>query len=307
MVPARTFKWVRFTSQRGVVSAIRPPSEPGSYPDEPNGANTSRHPSEDLGRSWHRYRLLIFTAILLLVIAGWLGILSTSWGSSHPLYALITFGSLISLVSAVTLLLVLLLNSAFGVLYTEIRSHSRRREANAERGTASRRQRRRQEGAHLRRRARAEDRIQEEESVDISRYPTAEQYDALPAWLLPLLKNRPASQTLHDEISATTTTTEETETKIQSAIDYLETEVTTITIAPDEVESLLISSREKGDLSDEVYRVEYLSEALIERDAVLDLLGALELQHKDGRVTEGFYKRKRKQLLDRLAKLDRTR
>jgi hypothetical protein len=264
---------------------MRPSPDPDAYPDEPNGADEARQTSGGWTSAISRYRLVICLLFFLLIIAGSLGYLAISVGAGHILYPLLTSGVLINLVFAGILIIFLLYDAATGGLFAELRISRQRREARTAQVRAIRRRRKPSRS---------------EEPQDPSRHPSPEVYDSLPAWLVPLLKNRPVSFSLHDEITATATTTEEAESMLQTAIDDFTPEVTTITITPDELESPPI---DEHTVSDQTYEVEYPSDATIEREAILDLLGALELQYKAGRVTDRFYKRKRKQLLDRLAAL----
>ena len=119
----------------------------------------------------------------------------------------------------------------------------------------------------------------------------------IPDWLVPLLQNRSAARAIHEELVSSTQSPEEAESQLQSRIEELGTEIITI-----------YQHRRAKDRVDEVLepgRTSLLTEAEIEREAVLDLLGALELQYKDGKVSKGFYKRKRGQLLERLANADK--
>jgi hypothetical protein len=214
-----------------------------------------------------------------------LGLASTTLGSANPFYWFVTLGSILAFIFAGVLFIVLLCDAATGGLFTEMYASPRHRSTRSYRSRAIRRHRARSQ----------------REEPPPSRVPSQDQYDSLPAWLLPLLKNRPASLSLHDEITATTTTTEETETLLQTVIDDLPVEVTTIPYTPNETAVHPTTITDEKEAVDRPYQVEYPTEASVEREAVLDLLGALELQYKDGRVTEDFYQRKRKQLLERLA------
>ncbi len=99
---------------------------------------------------------------------------------------------------------------------------------------------------------------------------------------------------IHEDLIASSRTPEEAESRFQSRIDDLETEVITIY----QHRQAAVQNSEPSD----VPPVGLLTETEIEKEAVLDLLGALELQYKDGKVTKAFYERKRDQLLERLAK-----
>jgi len=119
----------------------------------------------------------------------------------------------------------------------------------------------------------------------------------IPSWLIPLLKNRSAALAIHEDIASSTHTPEEAEFKIQSRIDELDTEIITV-----------YQTRQTEPQSEKVSDVPILkpfSEAAIEKEAILNLLGALELQHHEGKVSPAFYQRKRKQLLKRLSKVEK--
>jgi len=283
----RNLNWFNSLKQSRGVSEIRPSPDPDTYPKEPDGADDARQPSDSSVSVLHRYRVVIAVFFILLIIAGSLSFYSTTFSSSHFLNTLATYGVLLALFLAGLILLLLVCDSVFGGIYTEIRIKRRRRESRTAQVRAERQHRRRVRP----------------EAQESSRVPSLDQYETLPAWLLPLLKNRPVSLSLHDEITASATTTEEAETMLQTAIDDFTPEVTTVIVTIDEPESLHPTPSEKQNELDGNFAVEYPSEASVEREAILDLLGALELQHKEGRVTDAFYKRKRKQLLDRLNSL----
>ena len=264
---------------------IRPSPDPDTYPEEPDGVDEARRPSRRGFQIRFRYRLVGAIIFFLFAIGITLGMIASSLGDENPLYGFITIGSILAFLFSGVLFIVLLCDAASGGLFTEMYARPRRR------GARSRRSR-------LIRRRRVRSDLEEPAPSHVL---SQDQYDSLPAWLLPLLKNRPASLSLHDEITAIATTTEETETLLQTAFDDLPSEVTTIPYTPDETEVSPSTSAGEKEALEQPYQVEYPAEAIVEREAVLDLLGALELQYKDGRVTENFYKRKRKQLLDRLA------
>ena len=127
----------------------------------------------------------------------------------------------------------------------------------------------------------------------------------LPKWLIPLLKNRPAALAIHDELIVTSQSRDEIESKFQSHIDDLDSEK--VIIRYEEPDSFDV------DVSSKLVHTEALtgapsarlSETEIEREAILNLLGALELQHSENRISPSFYKRKRKQLRKRLAEITR--
>jgi hypothetical protein len=125
----------------------------------------------------------------------------------------------------------------------------------------------------------------------------------LPGWLIPLLKNRPAALAIHDDLKASSKTQAETESQIQSQIDELEPDIVVIRY-PEVDKSLLSTPREKeiAKASLESDATPF-SEADIEKEAILNLLGALELQQSEGRITKSFYQRKRKKLLTLLSKV----
>jgi hypothetical protein len=184
------------------------------------------------------------------------------------------------------LIFFMLCDYSVGGIFTQRRLRRRRRETRLAQVKATREQRQH------------ERRLEVEE---LSRAPSKVEYETLPAWLQPLLKNRPVSINLHDEITATATTRKESESMLQTAIDDLET--TTVTITTDGSEAGTTPPDDASAVSDQDYDIEYPAEQIIEREAILDLLGALELQYKAGRVTASYHKRKPKQLLDRLAVL----
>lgn len=125
----------------------------------------------------------------------------------------------------------------------------------------------------------------------------------LPKWLIPLLKNRPAALAIHDDLIATSSTSDEIESKIQSRIDELGTEKVIIPYEESETVDLKESSKIVAmDASAKTLPTPLL-EVEIEREALLNLLGALELQHSENRIAPGFYKRKRKQLRKRLSEI----
>ncbi|MFX1565504.1 MAG: hypothetical protein ACFFCH_05895 [Promethearchaeota archaeon] len=119
-------------------------------------------------------------------------------------------------------------------------------------------------------------------------------YPNIPSWLIPLLKNRSTAIAIHKDLVASSKTPEEAESQFQSRLDDLDTEVITVYQHRRAVH--------QDEKTSDVPPVDLLSETEIEKQAVLDLLGALELQYRDGKVTKTFYERKRNQLLDRLAK-----
>ncbi len=111
----------------------------------------------------------------------------------------------------------------------------------------------------------------------------------IPDWLIPLLRNRSTAVAIHKDIVSSTETPEEAESQFQTRLDDLETELITI-----------FQTRHSEQKITEASGL--ITEAEIEKEAVLDLLGALELQHQEGKVSKAFYERKRDQLLERLAK-----
>jgi hypothetical protein len=119
-------------------------------------------------------------------------------------------------------------------------------------------------------------------------------YTNIPGWLIPLLKNRSTAMAIHEDLIASSETPEEAESQFQSRIDDLDTEVITI------YQHRQASAQDPTPSEEQP--IGFLADTEIEKEAVLDLLGALELQYKDGKVTKAFYERKREQLLERLAK-----
>ena len=116
----------------------------------------------------------------------------------------------------------------------------------------------------------------------------------IPDWLIPLLRNRSTARAIHEDLVSSADTSQDAESQFQSHIDDLDTEIITV-----------YQNRRAESRIDEVLKPDSddrLTEAEIEKEAVLDLLGALELQYKAGKVSQKFYKRKRNQLLERLAK-----
>lgn len=116
----------------------------------------------------------------------------------------------------------------------------------------------------------------------------------IPDWLVPLLRDRSAAMAIHTEIESSSGTPKEAESQIQTRIDDLDTEIITVyqhrqTKTPDD-----------KAIEESISRP--ITDAEIEKNAVLDLLGALELQWQDGKISQSFYKRKRTQLRKRLAK-----
>ncbi|MFX1509526.1 MAG: hypothetical protein ACFFBR_04375 [Promethearchaeota archaeon] len=119
-------------------------------------------------------------------------------------------------------------------------------------------------------------------------------YTNIPSWLIPLLKNRSTAMAIHEDLIASSKTPEEAESQFQSRIDDLDTVVITIY----QHRQTEAQEPEPSDGSP----MSLLTETEIEKEAVLDLLGALELQYRNGKVTKTFYEHKRDQLLERLAK-----
>jgi hypothetical protein len=116
----------------------------------------------------------------------------------------------------------------------------------------------------------------------------------IPDWLVPLLKDRSAAMAIHTEIESSSRTPDEAESQLETRIEHLDTVIVTVyqsRQAETPVEEML-----EGSIPGP------LTEAEIEKHAVLDLLGALELQWKEGKISQDFYKRKRTQLRKRLAK-----
>ncbi len=127
----------------------------------------------------------------------------------------------------------------------------------------------------------------------------------LPKWLIPLLKNRPAALAIHDDLIVTSQSRDEIESKFQSRIDDLDSEKVIIRYEESETVDVDVSSKlvhTEGLTGAPSAR---LSETEIEREAILNLLGALELQHSENRITSSFYKRKGRQLRKRLAEITR--
>ena len=116
----------------------------------------------------------------------------------------------------------------------------------------------------------------------------------IPDWLIPLLIDRSAAMAIHTEIDSSSETPEEAESQLQTRIDDLDTEI--ITVYQHHQPKTPTDKALDESLSKPI------TEAEIEKNAVLDLLGALELQWQDGKISEDFYQRKRTQLRTRLAK-----
>jgi hypothetical protein len=118
----------------------------------------------------------------------------------------------------------------------------------------------------------------------------------IPDWLVPLLRDRSAAMEIHSVIESSSDTAEEAESQLQTRIDDLDTEIITV-----------YQHRQAKASSDKVVEnsvFKPITEAEIEKNAVLDLLGALELQWQDGKISRDFYQRKRTQLRKRLAKAE---
>lgn len=128
----------------------------------------------------------------------------------------------------------------------------------------------------------------------------------LPNWLVPLLKNRPMARAIHEELVASSQTQAESESRLQSHIKELDTEI--VVIRYPEVDPRQIKTPRKPDIADTTLPKPSSAflEAEVEKEAILNLLGALELQYNEGRITKRFYKRKRKQLRKRLAEVNKS-
>jgi hypothetical protein len=126
----------------------------------------------------------------------------------------------------------------------------------------------------------------------------------LPDWLIPLLKNRPMARAIHEDLVASSQTQVESESRLQSRIKELDTEI--VVIRYPEEDHRQIKTPRKSDVADTILPEpsSAVLEAEFEKEAILNLLGALELQHNEGRITKRFYKRKRKQLSKRLAEVN---
>ncbi|MFW9935765.1 MAG: hypothetical protein ACFFDU_09745 [Candidatus Thorarchaeota archaeon] len=127
----------------------------------------------------------------------------------------------------------------------------------------------------------------------------------LPDWLIPLLKNRPMARAIHEDLVASSQTQAESETRLQSHIKELDTEI--VVIRYPEEDHLQMKTVTTPDIADTTLPKpsSAVLDAEVEKEAILNLLGALELQHNEGRITKRFYKRKRKQLRNRLAEVNK--
>ncbi|MFX1576092.1 MAG: hypothetical protein ACFFCF_02860 [Promethearchaeota archaeon] len=127
----------------------------------------------------------------------------------------------------------------------------------------------------------------------------------LPDWLIPLLKNRPMARAIHEDLVASAQTQAESEFRLQSRIKELDTEIVVIRYPEEDYHQT--KTPRKHDVGDTILPEpsSAVLEAEVEKEAILNLLGALELQHNEGRITKRFYKRKRKQLRKRLAEVNK--
>ena len=116
----------------------------------------------------------------------------------------------------------------------------------------------------------------------------------IPDWLVPLLRDRAAAMAIHAEIESSTISPEEVESQLETRIEHLDTEIVTV------YQSRQAETTVDDGLDRSIPGL--ITEAEIEKHAVLDLLGALELQWLEGKISKEFYQRKRTQLRERLAK-----
>jgi hypothetical protein len=143
---------------------------------------------------------------------------------------------------------------------------------------------------NLNRRSSPDDNI---ESTDTAPSWVADPDQNIPDWLVPLLRDRSAAMAIHTEIESSSGTPEEAESQLQTRIEHLDTEI--VTVYQHRQAKTPTDKALEGSISRPI------TEAEIEKNAVLDLLGALELQWQDGKISQDFYLRKRAQLRKRLA------